>query len=156
MSKEFWNARYQKEAYAYGKEPNVFFKKELQKHNIGSILLPLEGEGRNANYAATLGWQVSAFDSSLEGQNKALRLAEASRVNLNYTLADIENVQYPKASFDALAMVFAHLPLASRQRLHRKLISFLKPGGLLILEGYSKAHYQYNSKDSRVGGPDNP
>lgn len=156
MSVEFWNTRYQKEAYAYGKEPNVFFKEELQKHDIGSILLPLEGEGRNAHYAATLGWQVFAFDSSIEGQNKALRLAKASQVNMSYTLADIEDIEYPKASFDALGLVFAHLPLASRQRLHRKLIFFLKPGGLLLLEGYSKAHHQYNSIDSRVGGPDNP
>lgn len=156
MSKEFWNNRYNTEDYAYGKTPNVFFAKALENHPVGSILLPLEGEGRNAIYAANLGWKVSAFDSSREGQTKALKLAQDSGVEIDYRVSDIQDIAYPEKSFDALGFVFAHLPEPIRQPMYRKLASYVKPGGLLIIEGYSKAHHKYNSVDKRVGGPDNP
>lgn len=51
--KEMWDKRYGNTEYAYGEEPNAFFKKTLDKLDLkGSILLPAEGEGRNAVYAA--------------------------------------------------------------------------------------------------------
>lgn len=67
---DFWNERYQDLNFAYGKEPNLFFKKELQKLKIGSILLPADGEGRNGVYASKLGWDVTATDLSIEGKVK--------------------------------------------------------------------------------------
>jgi hypothetical protein len=48
----------------------------LIKLPIGSILFPAEGEGRNAVFAAKLGWAVSAFDISNEGKNKGIKLAK--------------------------------------------------------------------------------
>jgi hypothetical protein len=45
--KEFWNERYANEEYAYGEEPNEFFKQELARLQPGRILLPADGEGRN-------------------------------------------------------------------------------------------------------------
>lgn len=66
-----WNSRYSDTAYAYGKSPNQFLKEQLEKLPIGNILFPAEGEGRNAVFAATLGWKVSAFDISDEGLKKS-------------------------------------------------------------------------------------
>ena len=60
--KEFWNERYSQEAYAYGTEPNAFFKSRIDQLSPGKLLLPAEGEGRNAVYAATKGFEVSAYD----------------------------------------------------------------------------------------------
>ena len=54
--KEFWNERYSQEAYAYGTEPNAFFKSRIDQLSPGKLLLPAEGEGRNAVYAATKGF----------------------------------------------------------------------------------------------------
>jgi hypothetical protein len=73
--KEFWNERYSNKLFVYGKEPNVFFREELEKMPVGKILLPAEGEGRNAVFAALQGWEVFAFDNSEEGMKKALLLA---------------------------------------------------------------------------------
>jgi hypothetical protein len=56
--KDFWNNRYDEEAYAYGLSPNIFFKEQLDLLPRGSILLPAEGEGRNAIYALNVGWEV--------------------------------------------------------------------------------------------------
>ena len=68
--KEFWNERYAAENYVYGTLPNTFFKYELSRLRPGKILLPAEGEGRNAVYAAEQGWDVYAFDYSHEAKRK--------------------------------------------------------------------------------------
>ena len=77
--KEFWEIRYAEKQYAYGENPNVYFKEQLDKLKPGKILLPAEGEGRNAVYAAKQGWEVMAFDLSSEGKNKAEKLAAKKR-----------------------------------------------------------------------------
>ena len=71
--KDFWNQRYAADEYAYGTAPNAFFKAVLDPLPPGRILLPAEGEGRNAVYAAKLGWEVVAFDQSEGGQKKAMK-----------------------------------------------------------------------------------
>jgi hypothetical protein len=76
---ERWNERYSKDEFAYGEQPNKFLKEQLEKLAAGTILFPAEGEGRNAVFAAQLGWTVSAFDISAEGKNKANRLAEKNK-----------------------------------------------------------------------------
>ena len=58
---EFWNIRYGEEEYMYGKQPNVFFKEQINKIEPGTILLPAEGEGCNALYASKKGWNVMAL-----------------------------------------------------------------------------------------------
>ncbi len=65
-----WNERYSKSDFAYGKLPNHFLKEQLEQLPVGSILFPAEGEGRNAVFAATVGWIASAFVISEEGKRK--------------------------------------------------------------------------------------
>jgi hypothetical protein len=67
--KSMWNDRYGKIEFAYGEQPNNFLKEQLIKIPAGTILFPAEGEGRNAIYAATQGWNVNAFDQSIEGKS---------------------------------------------------------------------------------------
>ena len=81
--KEFWNERYYENGYAYGEEANIFFKEELLKLKPGNILLPAEGEGRNAVFAAKQGWEVEAFDISDVGKEKAIQLARKNGVNIS-------------------------------------------------------------------------
>lgn len=148
MRNDFWNERYAIEDYAYGTEPNQFLKNELESLKPGKILFPAEGEGRNAVYAARRGFDVYAFDPSLEGRKKAIVLAETNAVSIDYQLAAYEDAQYAVNSFDVLVLTFCHMPLSKREDIHKKLISFLKPGGKLILEGFSKDQINNNT-----GGP---
>jgi SAM-dependent methyltransferase len=148
MSKEMWDQRYSDSEYVYGTRPNDFFKQEIDKLAPGKILLPAEGEGRNAVYAAEKGWEVIAFDQSEEGRKKALRLADQRNVVIEYDLRDIDSLAYPPFSFDVIALVFVHLPGNRRQVIHRNFIRFLKPGGTLILNGFTKEQLQNSS-----GGP---
>ncbi len=141
-----WNERYAQEEYVYGKEPNEFFSQELIKHKAGKILLPAEGEGRNAVYAAKLGWKVYAFDSSSEAIKKTKKLVSENKVEITYNLFSFEDVDYPNDFFDVIGLFYAHTLL--REDNHKKLIRFLKPEGTVILEGFSKEQINNNT-----GGP---
>jgi 2-polyprenyl-3-methyl-5-hydroxy-6-metoxy-1,4-benzoquinol methylase len=148
VSVEFWDDRFASDAYAYGTEPSRFLAEHLRSLPPGKILFPAEGEGRNAVYAAEQGWDVVAFDQSKEGSRKALALAEQKQVQLNYVVAPWENFEYPEASFDAAVLVFVHVPAEQRTAFHRRIVQFLKPGGTVILEGFSKDQITFSS-----GGP---
>jgi len=144
----FWNERYREEGFAYGEEPNEFFAEQIDKLNGGVIVLPCEGEGRNAVYAASKGWEVNAFDMSVAGKSKALQLANRQNVRLSYTIEDATKVAYPLGSIDMVAFIYAHFPETNRKQIHRKAITWLKPGGRIILEAFNPSQLQNIS-----GGP---
>ena len=146
----FWNERFGAEEYAYGIEPNQYFKQELERLTPGKILLPGEGEGRNAVFAAKSGWEVTAFDPSSEGKKKALKLAQKNNVKIDYLLDNYDGIQFESNEFDCVVLIFTHMPKQKRNEYHKKLTSFLKPGGILILEGFSKEQINNNT-----GGPRN-
>lgn len=154
--KEFWDDRYRQEEFAYGEAPNRFFKDQIDKRKPGAILLPAEGEGRNAVYATQLGWQVSAFDISTEGKKKALALAKKHGVSIDYRVGQLADLDYADEQFDAIALIYAHFPTVVRKGFHRLLQQKLKPGGVLILEAFSKNNLSYRKKNPNVGGPPNP
>src|SRR5690606_3132220 len=115
MMKAFWNERYSQQAFVYGESPNDYLKEKLRAIPPAKILLPCEGEGRNAVYALQSGWQVSAFDQSEAGKQKAELLARKNNVEIKYTVSDLENIKFPEASFDALALIYAHFHQDSRR-----------------------------------------
>ncbi|MCU7495260.1 MAG: class I SAM-dependent methyltransferase [Ignavibacteria bacterium] len=145
---EKWNERFSEEGYAYGKEPNGFFKEEIDKLKPGRLLLVAEGEGRNAVYAASKGWQVDAFDFSQAAKEKALKLAEEYNTTINYTVEDLSAFSPKEAYYDAAAIIYMHLPEELRQKVNGRIISALKAGGKLILEVFEKDQLEKNS-----GGP---
>jgi len=154
--KKKWDDRYARENYAYGITPNDFFKEILDKYNLsGKILLPAEGEGRNAVYAVKKGLTPFAFDTSTEGRNKALKLAAKENIEINYEVGDFFDLPLTKEKFDVAALIFAHFPPALLSSYHKKTAELLKPGGLIILEGFSVGHLELRKANPKVGGPDN-
>ena len=148
-----WNERYSNEAYAYGLEPNDFLKQELEKISPAKILFPAEGEGRNALFAASLGWEVSAFDIAQEGKNKAMKLAQERGLSIDYQVGNLSELNYTPTQFDVIALVYAHFSAAIKSDLHKALSNLLKPGGIIIFEAFSKSHLNYIAKNEKVGGP---
>jgi SAM-dependent methyltransferase len=153
--KNMWNERYIDNDFVYGKEPNLFFKEWLQKLESGSLLMPADGEGRNGVFAAQLGWDVTSFDLSEEGKIKALELAKEKIVVIDYVVGDLEELQFEEVSFDAIGLIYAHFAAEKKSILHQKLNDYLKPGGIIIFEAFSKLHLLYNEQDPKVGGPKN-
>jgi SAM-dependent methyltransferase len=153
--KEFWNQRYKESSYAYGEEPNMWFKSCIDGIKPGRILLPGEGEGRNAVYAARLGWDVFAFDQSDEGKRKALLLAEKHNVSIQYAVGELSELTYDLESFDVVATVFLHFAPGLRDKYHNMIGAWLKSGGRFIIEGFSKKQLTRVSKEDSGGGPKN-
>jgi cyclopropane fatty-acyl-phospholipid synthase-like methyltransferase len=146
--KEFWDNRYTACDTFYGDEPNLFFKHFIDTQPLGRILLPGEGEGRNAIYAAKNGWGVEAFDFSEIARKNAADKAEIAGVMLHYELKDVADFKVGKL-YDVIALVYLHLPKALRVSFHKQLTESLKPGGYIIMEAFSTKQ-AYNL----TGGPE--
>ncbi|MEZ7977899.1 MAG: class I SAM-dependent methyltransferase [Flavobacteriales bacterium] len=148
-----WDKRYQENEAAYGRLPNKFLSTALtelgNKINLKekTILLPCDGEGRNGLFAAKMGLITSTFDNSAIGVSKSLQWAKASGVEITSSCEDA--FQYkPKDKFDIVCLVFAHMPEARRTEFHNLAQEWLKPGGILMLEGFHK-----NQLGLHSGGP---
>lgn len=143
-----WDERYARQEYIYGTKPNDFLKEKLSTLKPGRILLPAEGEGRNAVYAASLGWETDAFDQSIEAEKKALQLAGMNKVQINYLIQSLDDWNPEPDQYDCIALIFVHLPEELRKRVHQSAIKALKPGGILVLEAFTVNQLSRNS-----GGP---
>ena len=148
MQATFWNERYQNNETVYGLLPNVFFKHCIDKINTGKLLLPAEGEGRNALYAAKNGWDVTAFDYSEVAKEKALKMAISHQVTFAYQTTDFLSFQAEPASMDAVALIYAHMPPEIRSEFHHKMAYWVKKRGYVILEAFNPLQLELQS-----GGP---
>lgn len=149
--KEFWNERFAQNGFVYGKEPNTFLKSELKKiKEHGKALFPLEGEGRNACFAAEHGWEVDAFDFSEAGRMKAEELCQTKGVSISYNVAKIEDFHFTAGKYDLIALIYAHVNPELRNYLHKKATESLKTGGRIVLEAFHPKQLKDNFKS---GGP---
>ncbi|SHI54381.1 Methyltransferase domain-containing protein [Mesonia phycicola] len=151
--KEFWEQKFNTKDYIYGKEPNRYLAEKLSNISPKRILFPAEGEGRNAVYAATKGWQVEAFDLSEIAKEKALKYAKELQVSINYTTASFLEISYKSNSFDAVALIYAHFAADKKETYFQKITQILKHNGVIIFEGFGQKHPTYQEKYPHIGGP---
>ena len=147
---EEWDQRYCNIRCAYGFKPNDYLKTKLSTLTPGSLLLPGEGEGRNALWAAQQGWNVTAFDYSTQAHKKAQTLFRNKGVNVTYSVTDVLDFKTSNR-FDAIGLIYIHLPSETRKIFYKKIHAFLKPNGYIILENFHPEQIPRNS-----GGPKNP
>jgi SAM-dependent methyltransferase len=145
-----WNERYAADEYAYGTEPNAFLAQHARLL-AGPVLSLAEGEGRNAVFLASLGLDVLGVDGSEVGLAKARKLAASRGVTIRTEVVDLATYEPPANMFGSVVSISAHLPRAERQRLHRLVARSLKPGGIILLEAYTKAQIPRDT-----GGPKDP
>jgi SAM-dependent methyltransferase len=148
MDNIFWDQRYASQDFAYGVEANAYLASVLSSLPPGRILLPGEGEGRNAVFAARLNWDVLAIDFSEEGRKKALQLASRSNVSLDYVVERLEEYLPPAEAFDSVGLIFVHLPSGLRSIVHHRCAQALRPGGFIVLEAFTPEQLRFSS-----GGP---
>lgn len=150
MTSGFWDERYQGEAYLFGEAPNAFLARQSDRLRPGMTALAVaDGEGRNGVWLAEQGLDVLSIDASRVAQDKARRLAARRGVELAFEIADLSAWNWPADRFDLVAAIFiqfADPPL--RARLFDNMKTVLKPGGLLLLEGYRPEQIAYGT-----GGP---
>lgn len=148
MNLQFWNQKFEQQPSFYGALPNVWFQQNLDGLNVGTILLPGEGEGRNALYALSKGWKVLAIDQSEVARKHALEAAAFYASQLDYQVGNLAEIALAENTFDVAALIYIHLPQKERGIFHQQVIRALKPGGVLILEGFEPRQLPMTS-----GGP---
>lgn len=145
-----WDARYAQDSYIFGTDPNQFLVEARQFFDQNdSALVIADGEGRNSVWLASQGLDVCAFDISPIAVEKAKRLAEQRHVSPTFHIADCESWKWEDRLYDVIAAIFIQFadPIM-RQRLFTNMVSSLKPGGVLILQGYTPKQLEY-----KTGGP---
>jgi SAM-dependent methyltransferase len=148
-----WNARFAGEEYHFGTAPNAFLAAQRGLLKPGMTALALaDGEGRNGVFLAELGLDVLSVDFSPVGVEKTRRLAAARGVRLRAECVDVFAWQWPEAAFDLVAAIFIQFADATRRRhLFAAMRRAVKPGGLLVLEGYHPSQIGRGT-----GGPSQP
>ena len=145
-----WNKRFEGDEYLFGIEPNAWLKAHAGAWPPGArVLCVADGEGRNSVWLARQGLVVDAFDIAEAGVAKARRLAQQQGVAVNYSVADCEAYAWPQGACDGVAAIFIQFAdPAQRARLFARMVASLKPGGTLVLQGYTPKQLEY-----RTGGP---
>jgi len=145
-----WNARYAGEEYHFGTEPNAFLASQVTRLKPGMHCLAVaDGEGRNGVWLAEQGLKVLSVDSSSVAVAKARALAQGRGVVLEVELADLMQWDWGCEKFDLVVAIFIQfVPPALREQMFSDIKHCLKPGGLLLLQGYTPRQLEY-----RTGGP---
>ena len=144
-----WDERFAGEGYVYGTAPNRWLEAQASRLKARSRVLSLgEGEGRNAVWLATEGHRMEAVDGSRVGLEKARRLATARGVTLEVTVADLASFVPAPGAYDAVVLIFVHLPQPLRALVHARAEAALAPGGVLVLEAFTPRQIAFSS-----GGP---
>lgn len=145
-----WNDRFQRDDYLFGTEPNAFLAAQRQHLRPGMhALCVADGEGRNSVWLAAQGLQVSAFDFSPVAVDKARTLAAQRGVCVDHQVRSLADWQWQPDHYDLVAAIFVQFaPPAERERMFEGFILTLRPGGLLLLEGYRPEQLVY-----ATGGP---
>jgi len=152
MTSPFWDARYATDAYIFGTAPNVFLASQAARIVSGMQTLAIaDGEGRNGVWLAEQGARVHAVDVSPVALDKARKLAEERRVTLTFEQLDVLAWAWPEAAYDLVVAIFIQFaPPPERERVIAGIRRTLKPGGLLILQGYTPKQIEF-----ATGGPGN-
>jgi len=145
-----WNQRFGAAGYIFGTAPNAFLASYAHRLRPGwHALCVADGEGRNSVWLAERGLEVSAFDLSPVGVEKARRLAAERGVGVRYEVASVYDWKWPEAAFDLVAAIFVQFAdPAMRSFMFEHMVRALRPGGLLLLEGYAPRQAQFGT-----GGP---
>jgi len=149
---DFWDARYATDDYIFGTAPNLFLASQAALIQPGMRALAIaDGEGRNGVWLAEQGAQVHAIDFSAAALEKARKLAAARGVTLEIEQADVLDWHWPEAAYDLVAAIFIQFaPPPERDRIIEGICRSLKPGGVLILQGYTPKQVEFGT-----GGPPN-
>ena len=145
-----WNQRYAGSEFLFGTEPNAWLREHVSALPSGGRLLSVaDGEGRNSVWLARQGFAVDAFDISERAVEKAREFAKREGVTINFAQASVDTFAWPEALYDGVVAIFVQFAdPATRARMFERIVRSLKPGGVLILQGYTPRQLEF-----KTGGP---
>lgn len=149
-----WDRSYGVPEYIFGTEPNAFLVSQSKIFAPGGrLLVPGDGEGRNGVWLSGQGFDVTTVEASGIGVGKARALAASRGVEPSIEHSNLDEWQWPTAAFDGVASIFVHFEPHVRPRMHRRMLTALKPGGIMVLEAFTPKHVERRAAGSRGGPP---
>jgi len=147
---ERWNTRFAADHYVFGTAPNEFLARQAPLLRPGLRALSIaDGEGRNGVWLAQQGLEVTAQDFSPRAQEKARALAAERGVTLDFVLCDLNDFDLGEAAWDVVVGIFFQfLDPQERAAVFAKIARAVRPGGLVLIEGYGPKQLEY-----ATGGP---
>lgn len=148
-SQNTWNQRFAAEHYIFGEAPNAYLQSQTAHLVPGKALAIADGEGRNGVWLAQQGLEVDAFDFSENAIRKAYALAHSRQVKVNFVCSDWQSFDWPVAHYENVVGIFFQFAAPEeRVQLFGRMVASLKPGGTLIIQGYTPRQLDFNT-----GGP---
>src|SRR4029453_4167964 len=142
--REVWNEVYtkrQERAFPH----NQFLAERIKDRRPGTALDIGMGEGRNALFLATQGWEVTGFDISEVGVQLARAAAQKKGLKVETVVDDVDRFDYGRQRWDLGGGMYMNAMIT---RNAAKIIDSLKPGGIIVVEGF---HRDLNRKGLQGG-----
>ncbi len=137
---QIWEERYSKNGYLYGKEPVVTLKTFCGNLKTGKALDIAMGEGRNAVYLASNGFEVEGIDVSPKAVEKAKALATEKGVNFSSKVQNLDFFLMPLMKYDTILMTYYKPNSRFFSEIRRGLVA----GGTFLLEAHSTEQVRNN------------
>lgn len=151
MDAEQWDQRYAQSEFLWTAEPNRFLVQEVESLPPGKALDLAAGEGRNAVWLATLGWDVLGVDFSKVALDKARRLADARGVQVRFDLADVRTYRPKYRGYDLVIVMYLQIPWEDLVPVLRRAAGAVAPGGTFLLVAHDRDNIERG-----YGGPSDP
>ena len=144
-----WEERFATPDYLFGKEPAQFLLDHADLFQPGlSVLSVADGEGRNSVHLAQRGLQVTALEFAPSAIAKARILADERGVTVDFRRFDVLTQEFDGTYDIVLGVFIQFVGPAERAQLFRKMQDATKPGGLMMLHGYTPEQIAHGT-----GGP---
>ena len=151
MRPEDWDRRYAAVENLWAAKPNRFLVAEVSDLPPGRALDLACGEGQNAIWLGSLGWDVTGVDYSEVAIAKARARAERDGVVVDFVCADLVSYEPRPESFGLVLLLYLHIPLEERRSVLARAARAVAPGGTLLLIGHDRTNVTEG-----VGGPSDP
>jgi SAM-dependent methyltransferase len=151
MDVNAWDRRYREKEFVWSLEPNEFFVTVTESLSPGRALDLAAGEGRNAIWLATRGWEVTAVDWSAAAIAKGRDLAARHDVEIDWVVADLAEWVPSPGGFDLVALLYLQVPADLRRTVWLRGAAAVAPGGRLVVIGHDLTNL-----DGGHGGPSSP
>lgn len=147
-----WNQRFAGEEYVFGTEPNEYLRRHAEVWAPPArVLCVADGEGRNSVWLARQGLSVVAFDLSPVGVEKARSLARQAGVDVEFHASTCGEWDWRSDSYDGIAAIFVQFAdPPARARMFANFVRALRPGGTLVLQGYTLRQLEYGTGGPRI------
>ena len=151
MRREDWDKRYAAVENLWAAKPNRFLVAEVADLEPGRALDLACGEGQNAIWLASTGWDVTGVDYSEVAVSKARARAQGDGVRVDFLCDDLVTYEPESGAFDLVLILYLHIPAGERPGVLERAASALAPGGTFVLLGHDTTNLTEG-----VGGPSDP